>query len=118
MSALVEVRDLTIAYDSIDRSVLALDGAELTIEAGESLAIVGESGSGKSTLGMAIGRLLPPEARHLNGDLMFRHDLGAVFAGEEVFLVSGQPGVVHHQLADGDRVLRIGRKRDALFVEC
>jgi len=71
VSALVEVRDLTIAYDSIDRSVLALDGAELTIEAGESLAIVGESGSGKSTLGMAIGRLLPPEARRLNGDLIY-----------------------------------------------
>ena len=82
MSALVEVRDLTIAYDSIDRSVLALDGAELTIEAGESLAIVGESGSGKSTLGMAIGRLLPPEARRLDGDL--------IYEGRSVFAASDE----------------------------
>ncbi len=70
MTALIEARGLTLAYDSPGHRALALDGVDLTIERDESLAIVGESGSGKTTLGMAIGRLLPGEARREAGDLL------------------------------------------------
>lgn len=112
MSALVEVRDLTIAYDSIDRSVLALDGAELTIEAEESLAIVGESGSGKSTLGMAIGRLLPPEARRLNGDLIYEGR--SVFAASDEELRSLRRDklgfIFQSPMAALDPTMRVGRQ--------
>ena len=112
MSALVEVRDLTIAYDSIDRSVLALDGAELTIEAGESLAIVGESGSGKSTLGMAIGRLLPPEARRRNGDLIYEGRSVFAASDEEVrSLRRDKLGFIFQSpMAALDPTMRVGRQ--------
>jgi peptide/nickel transport system ATP-binding protein len=69
MSALVEARGLTITYAVSDGLVQALDSVDLTVEAGETLAIVGESGSGKTTLGMALGRLLPREARREVGEL-------------------------------------------------
>ena len=68
MSALIEARGLTIAYGARD-AAYALDGAELTVERDETLALVGESGSGKTTLGMAMGRLLPRAARREAGDL-------------------------------------------------
>jgi peptide/nickel transport system ATP-binding protein len=42
-------------------SVRALDGVDLVLEEGETLAVVGESGSGKSTLGRALLWLDPPD---------------------------------------------------------
>ena len=56
MSALLQIRDLAITYETPGGSVRALDDVELDVGAGESLGVVGESGSGKSTLGLAIGR--------------------------------------------------------------
>lgn len=69
MSNIVSCEDLVITYQSSNGPVRALDGVDLTIAEGETLAIVGESGSGKSTLGMAMGRLLPSEAGREGGRL-------------------------------------------------
>jgi oligopeptide/dipeptide ABC transporter ATP-binding protein len=69
MSALVEARDLVIAYETPRGPVRALDEARLDVLPGETLAIVGESGSGKTTLGMAAGKLLPLEAKYESGQI-------------------------------------------------
>jgi ABC-type lipoprotein export system ATPase subunit len=56
---LLEVRNLTKAYRAPDGgdAVEVLRGADLTLGAGETLAIVGPSGSGKSTLLNIVGAL-------------------------------------------------------------
>ena len=62
---MVETRDLKVWFP-IQRGLLrrtvghvkAVNGATLTVRAGETLGIVGESGSGKTTLALAIMRLI------------------------------------------------------------
>ena len=50
MSHALELKDVTISYSDGDSHVKALNSVDLTVEAGEFVAVVGPSGSGKSTL--------------------------------------------------------------------
>ncbi len=55
MSApLVEVEELRIEFGSAARPIVAVDGVDLTLEAGEVGGCVGESGSGKSVMALAL----------------------------------------------------------------
>ena len=67
--ALVEIEELHKSYEHEGRTLPILKGIDLTIEAGEVLAIVGFSGAGKSTLLHCIGTLdLPTSGTiRLNG---------------------------------------------------
>ena len=66
----LQVKDLSIVYKTIYGDLKAVNKLNLSIKKGESVSIVGESGSGKSTLGLAIVRLLPPNATYAEGDLL------------------------------------------------
>ena len=64
MSApLLEVRDLSVRLHLPHGVLSALEGVDLTLEAGETLCVVGESGCGKSMLALSLMRLLPRAAR-------------------------------------------------------
>ncbi len=49
----------------------AVDGVDLTVHPGQTVAVVGESGSGKSTLAAAVLGLLPPGGRITAGRILF-----------------------------------------------
>ena len=61
--SLLEVRDLRVSFTTGDGTVNAVNGVDLELEAGRSLAVVGESGSGKSQLMLAVMGLLAPNGR-------------------------------------------------------
>ena len=67
---LLEARGLTVEYAMPSGpAVRAVDGVDFTVARGEIVGLVGESGCGKSTLLLALGRLLPPSARIVGGDV-------------------------------------------------
>ena len=59
---LLDIRNLTVSFDTSAGPFMAVRGINLTIEPREVLAIVGESGSGKSVSMLAVMGLLPPSA--------------------------------------------------------
>jgi peptide/nickel transport system ATP-binding protein len=66
--ALIEVRGLTVAYGD----VVAVDGIDLKIGAGEILGLAGESGCGKTTVANSLMQILRPPARITGGAVLFR----------------------------------------------
>jgi peptide/nickel transport system ATP-binding protein len=53
-SAMLDVRDLSIHFPTMDGLVKAVDGVSFTLDRGRTLGIVGESGSGKSVTSLGI----------------------------------------------------------------
>ena len=93
-TALIKLRGISRIYGEGEALVRALDGVNMTVRAGEFIAIMGPSGSGKSTAMNVIGCLDTPTSGHylyngvevadLDGDqraLLRRHYLGFVFQG-------------------------------------
>jgi peptide/nickel transport system ATP-binding protein len=70
--AILEIRDLSIAYPISIGTVRAVEGVTLSVEKGEVLGIVGESGCGKSTLGLSILNLLKAPGRVTSGSIVYK----------------------------------------------
>jgi oligopeptide/dipeptide ABC transporter ATP-binding protein len=70
-SALLEVSELAIEFDSERGPVPAVRGIDFRIGEGETAALVGESGCGKSVTSLAILRLLVSTGRIAAGSIRF-----------------------------------------------
>jgi peptide/nickel transport system ATP-binding protein/oligopeptide transport system ATP-binding protein len=70
--SLLEVRNLTTAFQTARGEITAVEDVTFTLDKGEILGIVGESGSGKSVTALTIMGLLPqPPARVAAGEVRF-----------------------------------------------
>ena len=73
MATLLEIKNLHTSFVTTDGEFPAVDGLDLTIEAGKTLGLVGESGCGKSVTALSIMRLIPsPPGRISDGEVLYR----------------------------------------------
>lgn len=121
---LIELRAASRNYGAGEALVRALDQVDLTIRAGEFVAIMGPSGSGKSTAMNIIGCLDRPSSgeyrfkgmpvQALDNDrraLLRRHYLGFVFQGFNLLprttaLENVELPLIYKGLPHGDRLAR------------
>jgi len=68
---LLDIRDLTVEFQTRRGIVKAVQHVDLTIAKGETIGIVGESGSGKSVTSYAVMRILDRAGRIADGSVMF-----------------------------------------------
>jgi peptide/nickel transport system ATP-binding protein len=69
---LLEVTGLRTEFKLATGLLKAVRGVDLTVAAGETLALVGESGCGKSITAASIMRLVPPPGRIVAGSIRFK----------------------------------------------
>lgn len=91
---LLSVKDIHKTYQTADGPFAVLRGIDMSLDAGETLALTGESGSGKSTLLHLIGGLDAPD----QGMIMIEgQDIAAMDDDGRAALRRGTVGVVFQQ---------------------
>ena len=68
---LLEVQGLSVAFPSAGREISVVDGVDLQVDQGETLAIVGESGCGKSVTGLSMIGLTPSPGQVTAGAIRY-----------------------------------------------
>lgn len=76
---IVSVKDLTVTFNPGRKPVSAVNGVDLSVARGESIALIGESGSGKSVTLRSLLRLHPERRTVIGGTInMAGHDVLAL----------------------------------------
>ncbi len=104
---LLRLDSLRVTYPGPDGSREALRGVDLSLAAGETLAIVGPSGAGKSTLALAVLGLLPTRAR-VSGVVSWRGEPLRSGPAHRRLLGRGIGMLFQDPLASLDPVVRTG----------
>ncbi len=72
MDPLLYIRSLRTHFYRKTGVVKAVNGVDLSLYPGETVALVGESGSGKTVTALSILGLVPPPGKIVNGSIYFR----------------------------------------------
>ena len=117
MTDLLEVRDLTVQFDTEDGLVEAVDGVTFNVRSGEILGVVGESGSGKSVTALALLRLIRPPGRIVHGAVRFEGTDLVGLSEDEMRAVRGTRIAMVFQSPRTalNPVLTVGRQISRLF---
>ena len=112
----LDVRDLTVIFDTRAGPLTAVDGISYTIERGRTLGVVGESGCGKSVAALAIMGLIDPPGRLDDGTVTLRGtDLGRLsedrlctLRGRELAMIfQGPMTALNPVMTVGDQVAEV-----------
>ena len=71
---LLKVKNLSLSFQTETGRVRAVDQVSFSLKKGETLGLVGESGCGKTVTALALMRLLPHPAGHIDSGEVFFHN--------------------------------------------
>jgi oligopeptide transport system ATP-binding protein len=110
---LLDVRDLTVRFHTLEGVVHAVNGISYTLEPGEMLGIVGESGCGKSVSVLSVMGLIPqPPGKIVAGEVRFQGQDLLKLSEEEMQHIRGKDVAMVFQdpMTSFNPVLTIGRQ--------
>ena len=70
--SLLDIKNLTIHFQTEEGDVCAVNGIDLSVEPGKTLGLVGETGAGKTTTALGILRLVPEPGKVLSGTIEYK----------------------------------------------
>ena len=113
---LLEIKDLTVEFSSMQNKIKALQNVSISIKQGEIVGIVGESGSGKSVTALTILGLLEKNASISSGSIHYKgrnifslekKELQAL-RGKEIGMVFQEPmTALHPTMRIGDQLAEV-----------
>ncbi|MFI9822703.1 ABC transporter ATP-binding protein [Streptomyces sp. NPDC052013] len=111
-----EVRFENVEFRYDDRSGPVLDGIDITVPAGSSLAVVGSTGAGKSTLGHLVPRLYDVTGGRVTLDGVDVRDLDFDTLARAVGVVSQETYLFHASVADNLRFAKPDATDEELYA--
>ncbi|MFC8428443.1 ABC transporter ATP-binding protein [Streptomyces sp. NPDC057253] len=99
----VRLENVEFRYDSDEQRSPVLDGIDIDVPAGSSLAVVGPTGAGKSTLGYLVPRLYDVTGGRVTLDGVDVRDLDFDTLARAIGVVSQETYLFHASVADNLR---------------
>nr|WP_319483069.1 ABC transporter ATP-binding protein [uncultured Cohaesibacter sp.] len=87
--SVISIRNLSAAFKTPNGYRTVVDGIDLDIESGQTVAVVGESGSGKSVTALSVMGLLPRNVTRISGEVEFGGRNLLALSEEEMLEVRG-----------------------------
>jgi oligopeptide/dipeptide ABC transporter ATP-binding protein len=109
----LEIRDLTVEFDTEDGVVHAVTEVTYDLQPGEVLGVIGESGSGKSVSVMTMLGLIPrPPGRVVSGEAVFKGRDLLTMSKRELRQIRGGPVAMIFQdpMTSLNPVLKVGQQ--------
>lgn len=91
MPPLLEVKNLSTYFYTMEGVVKAVEDVSYDVEAGETLGLVGESGCGKSVSALSVMGLIPwPPGRIVSGEILFNGEDLRKYDADEMRRIRGK----------------------------
>ncbi|MBS7655713.1 ABC transporter ATP-binding protein [Candidatus Bathyarchaeota archaeon] len=116
LEPLLKIRNLKTYFFTYAGVVKALDGVNIDVYKGETMALVGETGCGKSVTSLSILRLIQPPGKIVEGEIWFKgKDLLKLtdeemrkIRGKEIAMVFQDPATyINPVLTIGDQIAEV-----------